>query len=432
MATVQDIIKKEEQKCHPQILENVISYMEDGKTIKDISKLTKLDFFNLSPYIEVAFYKSNIDPSVYVKKELIEQIMSALEGLSYPNLKPVKEKVPNCDYSEIRVVRGVYFRSKRYYKKKTNKKKKVENNQLTLDLDIREKKKVKKVELDSVPYLMDFINSLSTPHWRNFATTLFEYYVPKQFYILPATFHKNQHNESELETGYFDKDNPLKLASMGGKAYHSYRVYKQLLQIIEPDMPEIWDYKKTKVKNYVYGNDYEAWELDVMKVAAWAHDIYSGGPNDELDPKRKRMDKLHPHYHKTELLPIKSMVPDNEWDAFIQCVDNHMWKWQKDPSTLIRFDNGKNFDDKKEVYNFYRLFRMVKNVELADYLASRRNDDTIPRFKQFLKTWYHINENYNLTWDDLNECDFSESDIREAFGKDKDVPLENIIKQITE
>lgn len=328
---IQDIIVKEEKKCDSEILERVIQLIAENKSFSEIMRETGISLFDLSTYLEVAFYKTNYDPSILVDKEKITNIMAELNKASFPSLKEIKNKYPDYEYTEIRIVRGVYFRSTHYYQKKTKTKKEVnENNveQMSLFSDAKfvPEVQVEKVDLTTVPFLLDAIHTLETEHWKQFALELFAKYTPKQFYILPASMSKKKHHETELSIGAFDPMEPKKLVKMGGKYYHSIRVYEKLLEILEPDSPEIWNWKRDKVVKYVYGNEYEAWERDVMKVAALSHDIFSGGTEDEFNPNRKYMDKQHAHYHKTELLPLAKLVPENEWNTYIMIVDNHMWK----------------------------------------------------------------------------------------------------------
>lgn len=427
MTAINDIIKNEEKKCNNEILEKVIQLIGEGKSFQEIMTEARLSLFELSRYLEVSFYKTNYDPAIYVEKDKVQNIMKELNSLSFPSLKEVKKKYPDYEYTEIRIVRGVYFRTPHYYQRKSTKKTKDEE-QLTLfgDGSFASSPQKEKVDLTTVPFLLEIIDTLETEHWKQFALELFAKYTPKQFYIMPASMSKNVHNETELDVGKFDEKDPKKLVKMGGKYYHSYRVYQQLLDILEPDSPEIWNWNRDKVVKYVYGNEYEPWERDAMKVAALSHDIFSGGTEDEFNPNRRRMDKNHAHYHKTELLPLKDLVPEEEWNAYILMVDNHMWKW--DPlEPTIKFHEGRNKETVEECYEHYRLYRLVKNVELSDYLASRRNDALIPRFKQAIETWFYCKGNLDITWDDLNQMGLNEKDIRKAFGKPYE-PLGDIIK----
>jgi hypothetical protein len=328
---IQDIIIKEERKCDNEILDRVIKLISENKSFSEIMREAGISLFDLSTYLEVAFYKTNFDPSILVDKDKITNIMAELNKASFPSLKEIKNKYPDYEYTEIRVVRGVYFRSTHYYQKKTKTQKATQDNetkQMTLfgDTELVPEIKTEKVDLTTVPFLLDAINTLETEHWKQFALELFAKYTPKQFFVLPASMSQKKHHETELSIGEFSLTEPKKLIKMGGKYYHSYRVYLKLLEILEPDSPEIWGYKENKVVKYVYGNEYKEWEKDVMKVAALSHDIFSGGTEDEMNPKRKYMDKNHAHYHKTELLPLKKLVPEEEWNAYIMIVDNHMWK----------------------------------------------------------------------------------------------------------
>lgn len=428
---IENIIAGEEKKCNPEILEKVIKLIGEGKSYKDIINEVGISEFTLSTYIEVAFYRENFDPSLYVEQDKVTQIMKLLESSSFPALKEIKNKVPDCEYSDIRVVRGVYFRTKHYYQKKTKTKvdTKPQNEQVSL-LDTMEVPKTAtiKVDINTVPFLAKCIEKLETEHWKTFATELFSKYTPKQFFLLPASMSSKNHHETELDFGEFDISDPQKLIKMGGKYYHSYRVLCCLEEIIEPDSAEIWDYTKKKVAKYTYGNEFQAWERDAMKVAALSHDIYSGGTNDDLNPKMRHMDKKHPYYHETELQSISNLVPEEQWKVFIEMVSNHMWKWSP-KDTTIKFHEGKNASSVEECYNFYKLYRMVKNMELADFIASRRNSDIVPRFKQAINTWYFIKKDINITWEDLQILGIEEKELRDAFAKEKE-PIEEFIKVV--
>jgi len=430
---IQNIILKEEEKCDSEVLDKVIQLISENKNFTEIMKEAGISLFDLSTYLEVAFYKTNFDPSILVEKDKITNIMTELNKTSFPSLKEIKNKYPEYEYTEIRVVRGVYFRSTHYYQKKTKAQKASQNNgteQMTLfeGTNSMPDIKIEKVDLTTVPFLLDAINTLETEHWKQFALELFAKYTPKQFFILPASMSKKVHHETELSIGEFNPLEPKKLIKMGGKYYHSYRVYSKLLEILEPDNPEILNYKGNKIVKYVYGNEYEAWEKDVMKVAALSHDIFSGGTGDEFNLNRRYMDKNHAHYHKTELLPLSKLVPEGEWNTYIMIVDNHMWKWDpEEPS--IKFHEGMNKSTIEECYKYYKLYRLVKNVELSDYLASRRNEELMSKFKQAIETWFYIKRNLNITWDDLDKMGLKEEELRKAFAKENE-PLDEFIKLI--
>lgn len=428
---IQDIIIRETQKCNPETLEKVIELISENKSFSEIMREAGLSLFDLSTYLEVAFYKTNLDPSFLVDKEKFTNIMSELNKASFPSLKEIKNKYPNYEYTEIRIVRGVYFRTTHYYQRKTKTKDTTnieEIEQMTLfgKDELIPETKAEKVDLTTVPFLLDVINTLETEHWKQFALELFAKHTPKQFFVLPASMSKKKHHETELSVGEFSLTEPTKLIKMGGKYYHSYRVFLKLLEIIEPDNPEVWDYKGEKIVKYVYGNEYEPWERDVMKVAALSHDIFSGGTDDEVNPRRKYMDKSHAHYHKTELLPLKKLVPEEEWNAYIAIVDNHMWKWDPEEPT-VKFHEGKDKNSVSECYKHFALYRLVKNVELADYLASRRNEELITKFKQTIETWFYIKRNIDITWDDLDKMGIKEDELRKAFAKEHE-ELEEFIK----
>ena len=430
---IQDIIIREEKKCDNETLEKVIQLISENKSFSEIMREAGISLFDLSTYLEVAFYKTNFDPSILVDKDKITNIMTELNKASFPTLKEIKSKYPDYEYTEIRIVRGVYFRSTHYYQKKTKTQKITDNGeteQMTLfgDSELVPEMRAEKVDLTTVPFLLDAINTLETEHWKQFALELFAKYTPKQFFVLPASMSKKRHHETELSVGEFSLKEPTKLIKMGGKYYHSYRVFLKLLEIIEPDNPEVWNHKGDKVVKYVYGNEYEPWEKDIMKVAALSHDIFSGGTEDEVNPKRKYMDKNHAHYHKIELLPLAKLVPEEEWNIYIMIVDNHMWKWDPEEPT-IKFHEGKDKNSVSECYKHFALYRLVKNVELADYLASRRNEELISKFKQAIETWFYIKKNIDITWDDLDKMGIKEDELRKAFAKEHE-ELEEFIKLI--
>lgn len=398
------MISKEENKCDPVKLEAVIEMIGERRTYKEIMETLHISLFDLSTYLEVAFYKSNEDPHNYIEQDKFEKIMQKFEAKSFPALKEIKNSFPECEYSDIRIVRGVYFRKKRFYQKNAAKMKEVVAE--TIDFE--------KVDLKTVPYILEAIETLKTDHWKKFALELFSKYAPKQFYTLPASLSGKHHNETEYAKGYFDKEDPKKLIKSGGKFYHSMRVYWQLNEILETDIPEIWDYNREKIVNYVHGNDFEPWQMDAMKVAALAHDIYSGGPEDETPPRKRSMDKHHAHYHKTLLKPIGENLPQNEWEAFVMMVDKHMWKWDVEPLDFS-FHEGMKKKTVKEAYEFYVLYRMVKWVELSDYIASRKTDDFIPRLRQAFLTWAHLTKNLLITYEDFESMGIEKAKIEEAF-----------------
>lgn len=403
---VAHIIIKEEEKCDEAKLQRVIELLGENKTYKDIMEDTKISLFDLSGYLEVAYYKTNYDPVGYVSKDKITAILSEFEKKSFPTLKDIKSALPNCDYTEIRTVRGVYFRKNRFYQKKKVNKPEIQAQVLSHD----------KVHLNTVPYLLETIEGLKTERWKTFARELFSKYAPKQFYILPASLSGKHHNETEYAKGYFDQNDPMSLSKFGGKYYHSVRVLRQLEEILETDSPEIWDYDHEKVTKYVYGNEFDDWELDAMKVAALSHDIYSGGVEDEVNPKKRSMDKAHAHYHKTLLKPIGEALPEKEWHAYVMMVDSHMWKWDEEKPS-ISFKEGADKTTPADVYEHFNLYRMVKWIELSDYIASRKTDDLIPRLRQAYITWFYLKKDLLITFSDLKSMGINKEDVVRAFGE---------------
>ena len=420
-----DIILEEEKKCNEDILQSVINLLKNKKTVKDIMTELNMSAFVLSTYLEVAFYREQtLDPSLLVDKNLIENIMRELNKSTWPSLTSIKELF-NCDYSEIRIVRGVYFRTNRFFSRKKPSEPKKEETQVVSFFDTMNISDVK-VDIDTVPFLREAINNLKTSHWRKFAIELFSKYTPKQFYIMPASMKKGVHNETEHTTGYFDLNDTKKLVLMGGKCYHSIRVYEMAKNIIDTDAAEIWDFKKTKVTDYVYGNEYSDAENDIILVAALSHDIFSGGTDDEFNYKRKSLDKMHPYYHKEALLPIKDIVPNDEWELYIRAVQDHMWKWSPNP-LQSKFHDGKKISE--EAYKFYSEYRVIKTVEIADYLGSRKDSQIIPKFTQAIKTFYYLIKSRNITWDELEKMGIEEKEVRVAYGKMNE-PLSEFLKLI--
>lgn len=80
-------------------------------------------------------------------------------------------------------------------------------------------------------------------------------------------------------------------------------------------------------------------------------------------------------------------------------------------------------------YRHYVLYRLVKNIELADYLASRRNEALVPRLKQAVQTWFYVKRDLDITWEDLAKMGLDEAEIRKDFAKEQE-PLEEILKLV--
>ena len=100
--------------------------------------------------------------------------------------------------------------------------------------------------------------------------------------------------------------------------------------------------------------------------------------------------------------------------------------WDPEEPT-IKFHKGKDKNSVSECYKHFALYRLVKNVELADYLASRRNEELITKFKQTIETWFYIKRNIDITWDDLDKIGIKEDELRKAFAKEHE-ELEEFIK----
>lgn len=415
--SIMNIIKQEEAKCEKEKLDRLLYLIKEGKNIRDIIVELNISAYNLGTYLEVLYYKEQtLDPRIVVPKEKVKAIYLVLKNLGFPSLKEVKDKLPNCEYYEIRAVRGAYFRVQRFgsnkvKKEETNKK---EVNQESFFNNSESSILPIKVDISSVPYLLDELKKIKTDRWKKFAIELFSKYCPRQFFIMPAAMRKGVHNEVEHTIGEWDLKDKIKIKQVGGKYWHSIRVAQYVDYIIETDSAEIWDFNKTKVINYVYGNEYLDYEEDIMRIAALSHDIYSGGVEDEFNSKRKSMDKEHPYYHRKELESLKKIVGEQEFELYLNVVENHMWKWSiKEPT--ISFDDGKEIDNK--AYEFYRKYRLVKNMELSDYLASKKDNDLSTKLIQTIKTFKYLNIP-QISWNDLDKMGFNKSIVISIFGTD--------------
>jgi len=349
---IMEIIAKEKAKCRDEnLLALITSELQGGTPIDDIAVMTHMTKFDLGPYIETAFADNEIDPSLYCDKNKYNILSRVLADCTIPLLSTVKNRVPNVSYEDVRIARGVYYRENHisWRNKAKQKKEEAVNNTSATE------KTANKIDLDSIPAFRDIIYNLKTEHWRQFAISVFTEICPKQFFVMPAAMSKGKHNISEYSYGKVEGN---KVVRMGGKAFHTLRVCDTLFKILETDSPEIKSYNKTT--KYVYGNEYTDTETDIMILAALCHDIYSGGTEEEFDSSRRTLDYYHPYYHRKTFTKPQD-IPEDEWETFLTIIENHMWKWS--PREIVSFHS---YEDKNK-------YRMIKNVELSDYLAAQRN-----------------------------------------------------------
>lgn len=420
MAVKNSILSYSLNRCKADITETVIRLLREGKSFKEIEETLNFSAYDLSDYIVAAFQASDVAPSGYVSVEDYNAIMKVLEELACTTRRNIKEELKNStgkdfEYEPINVCLGIYFRTKHFYNKKDvvdNKivKKEVEVEQLSVASVTNGSEKI---ELQSIPMFNLAIQTLKTEHWRKFAIELFTKYCPKQFFVMPATMGKFAHDIVELSYGAYSETEPNKIVRIGGKAFHTIRVYENICTLLEPDSPEIKDFSG-KVKTYIYGNEYADWEADMLKVAALAHDIYSGGTGDDFDFTRKKLDVDHPYYHRTELAPISNILPENEWNDFLVCIENHMWKWSPKPTTIC-FNDGKKAEDKDA---FYSLYRKVKDLETADYIAAQRDKTRGKEILFSINAYAKLFGTYDISDEDLAKLNITSEELIKAFGHD--------------
>lgn len=230
----------------------------------------------------------------------------------------------------------------------------------------------RKVDLKMVPYYSNIIDeNFETEDFKKLATAGLEA-APLQFWIMPAAMSKKVHHSSEHGIGevVYDEEKEIYVVNkIGGKAYHTLRVFDIAEIFMEADDPRVFDFQGN-VKEWKYGNEMTERERDLIRTACLWHDIYSGGTGDEFDSKRRSMDKKHPHYHRTELAPLSVMVSVDEWELLMECIEQHMWKWD-DNIEIMKFHDINKKETVKEAYEFIRKYRMIRIVELSDLIASR-------------------------------------------------------------
>lgn len=236
----------------------------------------------------------------------------------------------------------------------------------------RQNKLEKKVDINMVPQFSTVIReNFETDDFRKLAAAGLEA-APLQFWIMPAAMSKKVHHSSEHGIGEVEYDDASKLyyvKEIGGKAFHTLRVLDIAEIFMEADDPRIFDFRGN-LKAEKYGNEMTPRERDIIRTACLWHDIYSGGTDDEFNSKRRSMDKNHPHYHRTELAPLSSMISVAEWDLLLKCIEQHMWKWD-DKIDIMKFHDLKLKESVQEAYKFANEYRIVRIVELSDLIASR-------------------------------------------------------------
>ena len=236
-----------------------------------------------------------------------------------------------------------------------------------------ENKLEKKIDIYKVPLFPKEIERFETNKFKSLIIEALEA-APLQFWIMPAAMRKNIHHDSEHGIGevVYDEINKINLVkSIGGKAFHTLRVLDVAEIMMEADDLRVMDFMKRKVIAQKPGNEFTKEERDIIRAACLLHDIYSGGTEDEFNPKRRGMDSYHPHYHRSELSSLCRLISLDEWELLLDCIENHMWKWDKhkDP---IKFHDIKSTASVEEAHKFANRYRMVKIVELSDLIASRQ------------------------------------------------------------
>lgn len=245
---------------------------------------------------------------------------------------------------------------------------------------------------------------------------------------MPAAMNSFAHDIVELSYGEYDGDTP-NVKKMGGKCFHSVRVCEIVEHILNTDSPEITDFHGI-VKKYVYGNEYEDWESDMLKVAALSHDIFSGGVEDEFNYKRRYLDKNHPYYHRQALACISSILPENEWNTYLTVVENHMWKWSPKECTIF-FHDGKKKNTASDKDNFYNLYRLVKVMEIADYLAAQRDKTRGKEIIFAIKTYYTLYGTYDMPEDTKEKLGITKEEMMKSFGHCDYDAIVAVIKKIS-
>lgn len=229
---------------------------------------------------------------------------------------------------------------------------------------------IKKINIMEVPEFGASVMSIKNSDIRNFTIAALEA-APLQFWIMPASTRSNIHHVSEHEEGSVMQDGNLaKVQKIGGKAFHTLRVLKFAECQIETDRVAVVNQWTNVLKKNVPGNEYSDREEDIIRAACLLHDIYSGGTGDEYNAKARGMDKYHPHYHRTELDEILLLLPEKDRETLLQAIENHMWKYDEF-KTPISFHHMKHMPTVEDAFAFASRYRIIKVVEISDYLAAQ-------------------------------------------------------------
>jgi hypothetical protein len=229
----------------------------------------------------------------------------------------------------------------------------------------------RKVDINMVPEYSLVVNNFETEDFKKLAVAGLEA-APLQFWIMPAAMSKKVHHSSEHGIGEVEYDEVNKIhyvKKIGGKAFHTLRVLDIAEIFMEADDPRVRNFRGNVIDTKK-GNEMTQRERDLIRTACLWHDIYSGGPGDEFNSKRRSMDKDHPHYHRTELASLSRMVSVEEWDLLLKCIEQHMWKWDNNIEIVKFHDIGK-MKTVREAYEFAKEYRIIRIVELSDLIASR-------------------------------------------------------------
>jgi hypothetical protein len=232
----------------------------------------------------------------------------------------------------------------------------------------------KKINVMQIPDFAAALNTFQTKDIKELAIRGLEM-APLQFWIMPAAMRKGVHHPTEFGIGevVWNEESKLnEVKSFGGKAFHTLRVLKFAEYFLETDDPAIKDWGG-RITSMRYGNEMTARERDLIRCAVLWHDVFSGGTADEFDFKRKKMDPDHPFYHRTEFSSLSHLVSEDEWELLLLMIENHMWKWdKKEGFEIIHFHDIANQGTVREAYKFANNYRMIRIVEMSDYLASRK------------------------------------------------------------
>lgn len=399
--------KKNTENLNKEILSQVSTLVKEQKSFNQIVHETNISLFDLGAYFEAVFGLEDINPNTYVSEEVYERLQTIIRNYDYPSLTVIKNEYQKeygeiVDWTVLRIAKGVFYRNaakSRAWQKKQEREEQTEFN--NKELKPIEDNSPKKIDINSIPEFKREIDAFRTERWKTFGYYVFEKVCPLQFFVMPASMSKRVHSICEHSMGKINGD---KVERLGGKAFHTIRVVEFLKKIMETDFSEVVTRKGT---TYVYGNDYTDEEKDIQILAALCHDIYSGGEGDEFDTTRKSLDINHPYYHE-KIFKRPDNIPENEWNLFIQAIRNHMWKWA--PQKPVTFDEYNNS-------NRMREYRVIKNVELSDYLAAQQNKNIETKVQTVIEL---CTENDITSVDKVNESleklGITEKELKETFG----------------